>query len=85
MNVDTGELRLFEKDQAGKIVDAMNEGFVRVPKKHQKEAAEKLGDKKSVMVDMKQASPLTNWANKKREKKKHMAKIAKASKRRNRV
>jgi cytosine/adenosine deaminase-related metal-dependent hydrolase len=94
MNVETGELNLVTEEE---MKEAIKKGFTSVPKEHQEEAAKELGDKKSVMVDMNKKSPLVNWAKeqKKRieetkrktlraEKRKRVAKIAKASKRRNR-
>jgi len=84
MNVDTGELRRFEKEKAEEL---LKEEFVPVPKKHKAEANKELGDKDSVIVDMRKDTPLANWANRTRvaNKKKARNKTARASRRRNRV
>ena len=84
MNVDTGELRRMRSKEDE--LELIKQGFDPVPKRHRKEVAKELGDKQSTIVDMKKDTPLTKWANKERaKKKKRVAKIAKASRRRNQI
>jgi len=78
MNVDTGELVRLRAGQG-------KEGFIQVPNELEKEVEKQLNGKDSVMVDMSKDTPLVNWAKSHRtDKKKSRAKIAKASRRKNR-
>jgi len=87
MNIDTGELRRFNAEELTKEEqEELFERFRPVPEELSQEANALLGDKESVMVDMTKDTPLVQWANhtRKSTKEKHKAKIAKASKRKNR-
>jgi len=84
MNVDTGELIRLAMN--ADIAELIKKGFTPVPEELQEEANRELGNKDSVMVDMKKNTPLANWANRTKaaNKKKAKNKMARASRRRNR-
>ena len=62
MNVDTGEL--IRINEIGKHFEECfkKQGFTQVPEELSDEAEGELGEKDSVMVDMKKKTPLTAWA-----------------------
>ncbi|SMC38133.1 hypothetical protein [Papillibacter cinnamivorans] len=82
MNIDTGELRMFTADQMKEFVGV----FTPVPSELQDEARKALGGEESTVIDLKADTPLANWAKseRKHKAKSNRAKMAKASKRRNR-
>lgn len=73
MEVNTGHLVKLHKDEE------LKERYERLPRALQAEATKALAGKESTVVDLKRRSRLSNWAKKKRK-----AKIAAASRRRNR-
>jgi signal transduction histidine kinase len=84
MNINTGELRRLSEQMSPEILKKL--GFTPVPEELQNEAEKELGEKESVIVDMQKDTPLVAWAkaHRKADNKKARAKMAKASKRRNR-
>ena len=88
MNTDTGELRrmasFLSAEQAAEL------GFTPVPKEHEAEARAIIVDSearkaKAAYADMTTDTPLVKWARKDSNKRnKNKAKMAKASRRRNR-
>lgn len=79
MNPDTGELRALMRDQK------LPEGFERLPGGFfERIAREELRGRESAHIDLRSAHPLAKWAAKQRAAKKRKAKIAAASRRRNR-
>lgn len=77
MNPMTGELRMFKGD------DEIPEGFERIPALLRREAMLELEGKNAAHVDMNGPSKLVNWAKRKSENKRK-AKIAAASRQKNR-
>lgn len=85
MNINTGELMMLRAEQA-KLLEKEIEGFVKVPTELEEEAIKALDGKEKTIVDLESDTPLANWA---RQERKHKtkssrAKMAKASKRKNR-
>jgi hypothetical protein len=80
MNCDTGELRRLLG------LETPPEGFVQVPDDLAEEAEKELGENQSVFVDLKQRTPLANFAKSQRTqaKKNTRKRMSKASKRKNR-
>ena len=79
MDTKTGELTRMNASSA------VANGFTPVPKRHEKEADEILGDADSAMADMTVDTPLVAWATRHHQKKTTNRKnIQKASKIRNR-
>ncbi|WP_425059209.1 hypothetical protein SCACP_38880 [Sporomusa carbonis] len=82
MNVDNGHLIKLAQ------YEAMRAGYQPVPPELQTEAERELAGKNESFVDLKAASPLANWAAKKRaerDKKNDKRRMAKESRRRNRA
>ena len=80
MNCDTGELRRLLGSET------LQEGFIQVPDDLAEEAEKVLGEKQSAFVDLKQHTPLADFARSQRvqTKKNNRKKMSKASKRKNR-
>ena len=88
MNVDTGEIIRLRNRLTPEEVEAL--GFTPVPKEYEKEAnriiEEAEANKYRAFADMTADTPLVNWAKSQQKKTKNnnKAKMAKASRRRNR-
>lgn len=81
MNVNTGELMMLSAENMKLLYNK----FTSVPDELQDEAKKELAGKEKTVVDLKADTPLANWAKRERNKvKSNRAKMAKASRRRNR-
>ena len=62
MNCQTGELRRMTESLSEKEREEFIRQFKPVPKEHEKEANELLGDQEQTFVDLDKDTPLVNWA-----------------------